>query len=104
MRVQEGFRHSEWTKKHGHNHTYGNDDKCVSDHEGEKQGGSKRKRSQHKTNNLCSACGSSTHKRPTHRDCPCNSAAIADSDGEELSVAAAPSLVAAISCTVQKVF
>ena len=23
---------------------------------------------------LCSACGSSTHKCPTHRDCPFNSA------------------------------
>ena len=91
MRVQEGFRRSEWTKKHGHDHTYGNDNKCVSDHEGEKEGGCKRKQSKRKTNNLCSACGSSTHKRTTHRDCPFNSAAIADSDGEELSVAAAPS-------------
>ena len=82
MRVQEGFR------RHGHGHTYGNDDKCDSDHVVKKQGGCKHKR---KTNNLCSACGSSTHKRPTHRDCPFNSAAIADSDGEELSVAAVPS-------------
>ena len=34
---------------------------------------------------------SSTHKRPTHRDCPFNSAAIVDSEGEKSSVAAASS-------------
>ena len=53
------------------------------------------------TTNLCvitrrpvtsvSGCGSSTHKRPTHRDCPFNSAAIVDSEGEESSVVAASS-------------
>ena len=83
IRTQEGFRCSEWTKKHSRDHTYV---KCVSDHEEDKQSKAKTK-----AKIMCSACGSSTHKRTTHRDCPFNSAAIMDSDGEGSSVAAAPS-------------
>ena len=87
IRTQEGFRRSVWTKKHGRDHTYyGHGDKCVSDHEEDKQSMAKTK-----AKIMCSACGSSTHKRTTHRDCPFNSAAIMDSDGEGSSVAAAPS-------------
>ena len=66
--------------------THGHGDKCVSDHEEDKQSMAKTK-----AKIMCSACGSSTHKRTTHRDCPFNSAAIMDSDGEGSSVAAAPS-------------
>ena len=74
-------------KKHGRDHTYGCDDKSVSDHE---EAGNQRKRSKGATraNILRSACGSSTHKRPTHRDCPFNCAAIVDSQREESSVEA----------------
>ena len=58
-----------------------------------KEASNQRKRSKGATraNILCSACGSSTHKRPTHRDCPFNSAAMVDSEEEESSVAAASS-------------
>ena len=72
-------------KKHGREHTCGCDDKSVSDHE---EAGNQRKRSKGATraNILCSACRSSTHKRPTHRDCPFNSAALVDSEGQESSV------------------
>ena len=90
MRVQDGIRRSECTKKHGRDHTYGGDDKSVCNHE---EAGNQRKRSKGATraNIFCSACGSSTHKRPIHRDCPFNSAAMVDSEGEELSVEAASS-------------
>ena len=90
MRVKDGIRRSDWTQKHGPDHTYGGDDKSVSDHE---EAGNQRKRSKGATraNILCSGCGSSIHKRPTHRDCPFNSAAIVDSEGEESSVTAASS-------------
>ena len=94
MRGRERIRRSEWTKKHGRDHTYGGDDKCVSDHEEKQQSGgvaSNRCKRSKKANILCSACGSSTHKRPTHKDFPFNSAAIVDSEGEELSVAAGSS-------------
>ena len=62
MRVQDGIRRSDWTKKNGHDHTYGCDDKSVSDHE---EAGNQHKRSKGATraNILCSACRSSTHKR-----------------------------------------
>ena len=39
----------------------------------------------------CSACGSSTHGRPTHRDCPFNAATLISSEGEELGVVSAAS-------------
>ena len=84
MRVEERIRRSEWSKKYGHGHTYGSDD------EEEPQSGevvsNQHKRSKGATK-ACSACGSSTHKRPTHRDCPFNTAAVLDSEGTESSVA-----------------
>ena len=70
--------------------THGCDDKSVFDY---KEADNRRKWSKGatKANILCSGCGSSTHKRPTHRDSPFNSAAIVDSEGGELSVATASS-------------
>ncbi len=94
MRVQEGIRRSEWTKKHGHDHTYGSEDKCVSDRKEKQQSsGNLRKRSKGVTRAdiPCSACGSSTHRRPTHRDCPFNSATVISSEGEGLGAASAVS-------------
>ena len=39
----------------------------------------------------CSACGSSTHGRPTHRACPFTAATLISSEGEELGVVSAAS-------------
>ena len=39
----------------------------------------------------CSACGSSTHGRPTHRACPFTAASLISSEGEELGVVSAAS-------------
>ena len=76
MRVEE---RSEWTKKDGHGHTYGSDDEESGEVGSNQSKGVTR---------ACSACGSSTHKRPTHRDCPFNTAAV---EGIESIEAAAPS-------------
>ena len=37
-----------------------------------KRGKAKPRKAKPKSEGLCSACGSSTHKRSTHRDCPFN--------------------------------
>ncbi len=66
MRVQEGIRRSEWTKKHGCGHTYGNKGKCVSDRKKKQRSGgnlSKRSKGMTGADIPCSACGSSTHGR-----------------------------------------
>ena len=63
MRVEEGICRSQWTKKDGHGHAYGTDDE-----ESGEVGSNQHKRSKGVTG-ACSACGSSTHKRTTHRDC-----------------------------------
>ena len=54
MRVQDGIRCSEWTKKHYRDHTYGGDDKSVCDHE---EAGNQRKwlKGATRANILCSA-------------------------------------------------
>ena len=70
-RVVEGFRRSEWSRKHGHD-AYGENDEHESDHAKvlkRKRGKAKPRRAKQKSDGLCSACGSSTHKRSTHRDC-----------------------------------
>ena len=70
-RVVEGFRCSEWSRKHGHD-AYGENDEHESDHAKvlkRKRGKAKPRRAKQKSDGLCSACGSSTHKRSTHRDC-----------------------------------
>ena len=73
-RVIEGFQRSEWTKTHGRD-AYGGNDEQESDHEKvvkRKRGKAKPRNAKPKSEGLCSACGSSTHKRRTHRDCPFN--------------------------------
>ena len=78
-RVVEGFQRSEWSKKHGRD-AYGGDvanDEDESHHgkvKKSKRGKAKLKKAsvKPKSEGLCSACGSSTHKRSTHRDCPYN--------------------------------
>ena len=82
-RVCEGREHKKWSKKHGHD-TYG--DSGASDSEQEKgkpgnevkQGKGKWKgKKQGKGKAQCAACGSSTHQRSSHTDCPFNK----DKDG-----------------------
>ena len=86
-RVQECTRRSVWTKKHGHDYTYGSGDESVSTCKEKRQrSGNLCKRSKGLAR-ACSACGSSTHRRRTHRDCPFNSATVISSEGEELGVA-----------------
>ena len=54
---------------------YGGNDEHESDHEKvvkRKRGKAKPRKAKPKSEGLCSACGSSTHKRSTHRDCPFN--------------------------------
>ena len=77
MKVGEGFQRSEWCKKHGRD-AYGGsigDDEDESHHgkvKKSRRGKAKLKKASvtPKGEGLCSACGSSTHKRRTHRDCP----------------------------------
>ena len=68
-RVVEGFQRS---KTHGCD-AYGGNDEDESDHGKvvkRKRGIAKPRKAKPKSEGLCSACGSSTHKRRTHRDCP----------------------------------
>ena len=59
-----------WTKKHGHN-TYGCDDGSDLEHDLDivKEGRKGKNRGKGKTQG-CLACGSSTHQRSSHKDCP----------------------------------
>ena len=79
MKVGKGFQRSEWCKKHGRD-AYGGsigDDEDESHHgkvKKSRRGKAKLKKAsvKPKGEGLCRACGSSTHKRRTHRDCPYN--------------------------------
>ena len=67
QRTKESQRLMEWSKKHGHD-TYGHNDddlECAS----AKVASKGRKK---KTLGKCRACGSSTHQRSNHKDCPFN--------------------------------
>ena len=59
-----------WTKKHGHD-TYGCDDGSDLEHDLDivKEGRKGKNRGKGKTQG-CVACGSSTHQRSSHKDCP----------------------------------
>ena len=73
-RVVEGFQRSEWTKTHGRD-AYGGNDEHESDHDKVVKGNrgkAKPRKAKPKGESVCGACGSSTHKRRTHRDCPFN--------------------------------
>ena len=70
-RVVEGFQRSEWTKTHGRDAYGGHEsdhDKVVKGNRGK----AKPRKAKPKGESVCGACGSSTHKRRTHRDCPFN--------------------------------
>ena len=91
-RVIEGFQRSEWSKKHGRD-AYGGsiaDDEDDSLHETVKK--SRRGKAKlPKGESMCSACGSSTHKRSTHRDCPFNKHATAKTSSKPDIAVVSPS-------------
>ena len=71
---ESNCQRSEWTKTHGRD-AYGGNDEDESDHGKvvkRKRGKAKPRNAKPKSEGLCSACGSSTLKRRTHRDCPFN--------------------------------
>ena len=71
-RVLKGMKRKEWSRKHGHD-TYGDyDAHDDSDHEPEKKKGKTRAKREIQGGQVCATCGSSTHKRSSHRDCPFN--------------------------------
>ena len=64
-------RCKEWTKKHGHD-TYGSDDSEGDEGELKPKGRKKRKQGKVCTDGKCKACGSTSHQRSNHKDCPFN--------------------------------
>ena len=67
-RTEDAQRRKEWSKKHGHD-TYGDND---SDEDRVELKTKEQKRQQSSTERKCRACGSTTHRRSSHRDCPSN--------------------------------
>ena len=67
-RTVDAQRRKEWSKKHGHD-TYGDDD---SDEDGVELKSEGRKGQRSSTGGKCKACGSTTHRRSSHRDFPFN--------------------------------
>ena len=62
--------HKEWSKKHGHD-IYG--DEVIEESTKVKPAGPRaHKKTKVSTEGKCRACGSTTHRRSTHRDCPFN--------------------------------
>ena len=70
-RVLEGFERSEWTKRHGRD-TYDGDvsDDDVSQEQKQSKGKSRKPSGKTKVKGVCAACGSTSHRRSTHKDCP----------------------------------
>ena len=84
-RVREGVERMKWSKLHGHD-TYGdvgvgvdsdpehgvdNRGSCVTQRKERRKGTNKdRRKTQEKR--VCAACGSNTHQRTSHKDCPYN--------------------------------
>ena len=74
-RVKEGRERSRWSKEHGHDTYFGGSDEdkvCdSSDGVNQKKGkGSARGKGKPRGQGKCAACGSSTHLRSSHRECP----------------------------------
>ena len=69
LRTQEAQQRKVWSKKHGHD-TYGDDEEDVIEEEVKPS----KERVKEKTaiKKPCNRCGSTTHSRSTHRDCPYN--------------------------------
>lgn len=69
-RARDAKRRKDWSKVHGC-HTYG---EVATESGHEEEGGDKPRRGNKNAakQGKCSACGSTAHKRSTHRDCPFN--------------------------------
>ena len=67
-RTKESQIRKAWTKKHGHD-TYGEEDEDIEHDPNLTNRGKKR---QKVAEGKCAACGSTTHRRSNHRDCPFN--------------------------------
>ena len=67
-RKGDAQRRKEWSKKHGHD-TYGDND---SDEDRVELKEKQLKRQRSSSERKCRACGSTTHTRSSHRDCPSN--------------------------------
>ena len=70
-RMMDAQRRKEWSKKHSHD-TYGSDDSEYDEGELKLKGQKKHKQGQASTVGKYKACGSSSHQRSNHRDCPFN--------------------------------
>ena len=68
-RVIDGQERKKWLKKHGHDYGYDSENSDI-DVKVSRGKGKRKGRPQGK--GKCASCGSSTHKRSNHRDCPFN--------------------------------
>ncbi len=97
-RVCEGIERLKWTKKHGRDTYSGSGASDVEQEEGDPdsgvtQGKGKRQGNHQDGGNSqekprCGACGSSTHQRSNHKDCPFNKGGSAHAKKESNSVTA----------------
>ena len=70
-RTLDAQRRKDWSKKHGHD-TYGSGDSGDDDGELKPKGQKKRKQGQISTGGKCKSCGSTSHLRSNHSECPFN--------------------------------
>ena len=68
-RTKDAQRRKEWSKKHGHD-TYGDDGSDDDAVEQKVKRKARPKKWQATTGGMCRACGSTSHQRSSHRDCP----------------------------------
>ena len=66
LRTQEAQQRKLWSKQHGQD-TYGDEEELM-----DEKGASKWDRKEKTAKKPCNRCGSKTHSRSTHRDCPYN--------------------------------
>ena len=74
-RVSKGWERKRWSKEHGHDAYFG------SHHESRSDRGEGKPREKQK----CRACGSTTHKRSSHNDCPLNKRSLLCTKKKQLS-------------------
>ena len=70
-RTLDAQRRKDWSKKHGHD-TYGSGDSDEDDGELKSNVQKKRKQGQISTGGKCKSCGSTSHLRSNHSECPFN--------------------------------
>ena len=70
-RTKDAQRRKAWSKKYGHD-TYGDDDSDDDDLELKPKASKRRKKGPRSAGGKCKACGSTTHQRSNHSECPYN--------------------------------